>query len=55
MATAATATQSKPQENDWTKPQAMAIPEGGFPAKASAPAALILLDTPGRPVHREGA
>ena len=30
MATASTAKPSEPQENDWTKPQAMAIPKGGF-------------------------
>jgi hypothetical protein len=30
MATASTATPSKPQEGDWTKPQAMAIPKEGY-------------------------
>ena len=30
MATVAPATPSKSTEQDWTKPQAMAIPKGGF-------------------------
>ncbi len=30
MATVAPATPSKPKEQDWTTPQAMAIPKGGF-------------------------
>jgi hypothetical protein len=30
MATASTATPSKPQENDWTKPKAIAIPKEGY-------------------------
>ena len=30
MATVSTATTSEPQEHDWTKPQAMSIPKGGF-------------------------
>ena len=30
MATPATAPASKPEEKDWTKPQAMAIPKEGY-------------------------